>query len=93
MLKYLDISFSLILLALFFLNLENFLDISEESKKDSMQDEYNPTLKNTADEIFYIKRFMIKNNMIKISIVSVPYQSRRIKILANLFEFKKIILS
>jgi uncharacterized SAM-binding protein YcdF (DUF218 family) len=142
--RYLILSFSFILLVLFFLNLGNFLDISEESKKtelivclgggekdirikkaisiykdgglllitggtsltkkDSMKDdrisylvkypnikyEYNPFLDNTADELFYIKKFILEHNMKKVSIVSDPYHSRRIEILANLFDFKKV---
>lgn len=142
--RYLVLSFSFILLVLFFVNLGNFLDISkvpkkaelivclgggEEflriekaisiykegglllvtggtqfTKKDPMKDdriaylvkypsikyEYNPYLKNTADELLYIKKFMIGNNMKKVSIVSDPYHSKRIKILANLFDFEKV---
>ena len=141
--RYLVLSFSFILLVLFFLNLGNFLDISQEprkaelivclgggekhvrlkksisiyqdgnlllltggtdfTKKDSMQDkrisylvkypniqyEYNPSLKNTADELFYVKKIMKDYNFKNVSIVSDPFHTRRIQILADLFEFDK----
>ena len=142
--RYLVLSFSFILLVLFFLNLGNFLDISEEprkaelivclgggeehvrikkaisiyqdgnlllvtggtnfTKKDSMQDkrisylvkypnikyEYNPSLKNTADELLYVKKIMKDYNFKNVSIVSDPYHTRRIQILADLFDFEKV---
>ena len=141
--RYLVLSFSFILLVLFFLNLGNFLDISQEprkaelivclgggeknvrikkaisiyqdgnlllvtggtdfTKKDSMQDdrisylvkypniqyEYNPSLKNTADELLYVKKIMKDYNFKNVSIVSDPFHTRRIQILADLFEFDK----
>ena len=141
--RYLVLSFSFILLVLFFLNLGNFLDISQKprkaelivclgggeeyvrikkaisiyqdgnlllvtggtnfTKKDPMQDdrisylakypnikyEYNPSLKNTADELIFIKKIIKNNNYKSITIVSDPYHTRRIEILANLFDFKK----
>ena len=142
--RYLVLSFSFILLVLFFLNLGNFLDISEEprkaelivclgggeeyvrikkaisiyqdgnlllvtggtnfTKKDSMQDkrisylvkypnikyEYNPSLKNTADELLYVKKIMKDYNFKNVSIVSDPFHTRRIQILADLFDFEKV---
>lgn len=142
--RYLVLSFSFILLVLFFLNLGNFLDISQEprkaelivclgggeeyvrikkaisiyqdgnlllvtggtnfTKKDPMQDdrisylakypnikyEYNPSLKNTADELLYVKKIMKDYNFKNVSIVSDPYHTRRIQILADLFDFEKV---
>ena len=141
--RYLVLSFSFILLVLFFLNLGNFLDISQEPKKaelivclgggknlirikkavsiyqdgslllvtggtifkekDSLKDnrilylskysniqyQYNLSLKNTAAEIFYIKEIVKKNNFKSVTIVSDPYHTKRIEILANLFNLKK----
>ena len=144
MARYLVLSFSFILLILFFLNLGNFLDVSKNAKnaelivclgggeeyvrikkaisiyqdgnlllvtggtnftkKDSMQDkrisylvkypnikyEYNPSLKNTADELLYVKKIMKDYNFKNVSIVSDPFHTRRIQILADLFDFEKV---
>ena len=144
MARYLVLSFSFILLILFFLNLGNFLDVSKNAKnaelivclgggeknfrieksitiyqngnlllitggteftiKDPMKDdrisylakypniryEYNPSLKNTADELIFIKEIIKNNNFKSVTIVSDRYHTRRIEILANLFDFKKL---
>ena len=144
MARYLVLSFSFILLILFFLNLGNFLDVSKNAKnaelivclgggeknlrieksisiyqngnlllitggteftiKDPMKDdrisylakypniryEYNPSLKNTADELIFIKEIIKNNNFKSVTIVSDRYYTRRIEILANLFDFKKL---
>ena len=143
MARYLVLSFSFILLILFFLNLGNFLDVSKNAKnaelivclgggeknlrieksisiyqngnlllitggteftiKNPMKDdrisylakypnikyEYNPSLKNTADELLYVKKIMKDYNFKNVSIISDPYHTRRIQILADLFEFDK----
>ena len=137
MARYLVLSFSFILLILFFLNLGNFLDVSKNAKnaelivclgggeknlrieksisiyqngnlllitggteftiKDPMKDdrisylakypniryEYNPSLKNTADELIFIKEIIKNNNFKSVTIVSDRYHTRRIEYYRN----------
>ena len=64
--------------------------ISYLVKYPNIKYEYNPSLKNTADELLYVKKIMKDYNFKNVSIVSDPYHTRRIQILADLFDFEKV---
>jgi len=48
----------------------------------------NPKIKNTAGEVRYIKKYMVKHHYKSVIIVSDPPHTRRIKILTNLISVK-----
>lgn len=49
---------------------------------------FEPTLTNTAQEVKYIKEYMLEHNLSSVLIVADPPQSRRISILKEVFKVK-----
>lgn len=58
------------------------------SKKSTVGIVYNTIPINTAQEIAYIKRYMLEHNFKSVIIVSEPLYSRRINMLSNIFDLK-----
>jgi uncharacterized SAM-binding protein YcdF (DUF218 family) len=73
------------------------LKVMEEEKYKNINFIINPDLKNTAEEIVFVKKYMKENNLKDVTFVTEKPHSRRILILANILgeksDFKYKIVS
>lgn len=60
------------------------LDIIKDLKNKNIKFILNPDLKNTAEEIIFVKKYMKNNDLKDVTFVTEPPHSRRILLLANI---------